>query len=345
MEVVNPTVLVQSTATEHAIQLLARENKILELIARGAALEKVLKEIAYAAEAFCDADVRCSILLLDDSGTRLLHGAAPSLPNEYNEKIHGTAIGPRIGSCGAAAFLKKSMVAADIESDPFWAKLKHLALPYGLRGAWSTPITSSRGDVLGTLGIYFMQPANPSERAIQVVDLLSRTAAIAIERHRSESQRVHYQKQIEKLNNTGILLAAERDLQKIVQAATDTAREFSGAAFGAFFYNVSPGNGESYMLYTLSGAPREAFSQFPMPRDSAVFAPTFAGAATVRLADIRKDPRYGKKTSRKGMSEGQLQVRSYLAVPVVSRSGKVIGGLFFGHPEADKFTPDRKSVV
>ena len=345
MEVVNPTVMVQSTATEHAIQLLARENKILELIARGAALDKVLKEIAYAAESFCDADVRCSILLLDDSGTRLMHGAAPSLPNEYNDKIHGTTIGPRVGSCGAAAFLKKPMIAADIDRDPFWAKLKHLALPYGLRGAWSTPIISSRGDVLGTLGIYFMQPASPSERAMQVVDLLSRTAAIAIERHHSESQRVHYQKQIEKLNDTGILLAAERDLQKIVQAATDTAREFSGAAFGAFFYNVAAENGESYTLYTISGAPREAFSKFPMPRNTAVFAPTFAGTGTVRVGDIKKDPRYGKNAPRNGMPEGHLPVSSYLAVPVVSRLGKVIGGLFFGHPEPDKFTPEAAHLV
>ena len=82
MSVSNLDVAAQSDATEHAIHLLARENKILELIARGAALEKVLTEIAYAAESYCDADVRCSILLLDESGTRLLHGAAPSLPKQ-----------------------------------------------------------------------------------------------------------------------------------------------------------------------------------------------------------------------------------------------------------------------
>jgi PAS domain S-box-containing protein len=341
----NPGVVTQSDATEHAIQLLARENKILELIARGAALEKVLTEIAYAAESNCDADVRCSILLLDESKTRLLHGAAPSLPKEYNDAIHGTGIGLMVGSCGRAAFSRKSVVVPDIAIEPSWENLKHLALPYGLRGAWSTPIFSSQGEVLGTLGIYFLQPGVPSERAQQVIDLLARTASIAIERHRSEAQRVSYQKQIEKLNDTGILLAAERDLEKIVQAATDTAREFSGAAFGAFFYNVIGENGDSYVLYTVSGVPREEFSKFTMPRNTAVFAPTVAGPGTVRVADITKDPRYSKNAPRLGIPVGHLPVCSYLAVPVISRSGKVIGGLFFGHPEPNKFTEESQHLV
>jgi PAS domain S-box-containing protein len=345
MQGVNPAIDPQADATEHAVHLLARENKILELIARGAALSKVLTEIAYAAEAYCDADVRCSILLLDESGTRLLHGAAPSLPKDYNDLINGVEIGPEVGSCGKAAFHRKPVFVADIETEPSWAGLKHLALPLGLRAAWSMPIFSSGGEVLGTVGIYAMQPGLPSERARQVIDLLARTAGIAIERHRSESQRQRYQKQIEKLNDTGILLAAERDLKKIIQAATDTAREFSGAAFGAFFYNEIDAKGESYMLYTLSGAPREAFASFPMPRNTAVFASTFSGESTVRVADITKDSRYGKNIPWKGMPEGHLAVCSYLAVPVVSRTGNVIGGLFFGHPEPNKFTAEAQHLV
>ncbi len=96
--------------------------------------------------------------------------------------------------------------------------------------------------------------------------------------------------------------------------------------------------GESYMLYTLSGVPAEAFSKFPMPRNTAVFAPTFKGEGIVRSDDITRDPRYGHNAPRKGMPEGHLPVRSYLAVPVISRSGEVIGGLFFGHAEPAMFT-------
>ena len=91
------------------------------------------------------------------------------------------------------------------------------------------------------------------------------------------------------------------------------------------------------MLYTLSGAPREAFAKFPMPRNTAIFAPTFAGEGTVRSDDILKDPRYGHNAPHKGMPEGHLPVSSYLAVPVRSRSGEVLGGLFFGHPEPGVF--------
>jgi len=144
----------------------------------------------------------------------------------------------------------------------------------------------------------------------------------------------------ETLNRIGAVLGSELDLAKLVQLLTDEATALCGAQFGAFFYNVTNESGESYMLYTISGVPREEFSKFPMPRNTAVFAPTFKGEGVVRSDDITKDPRYGKSAPYYGMPKGHLPVKSYLAVPVISRAGPVIGGLFFGHPEAD-----RKSVV
>ena len=145
-------------------------------------------------------------------------------------------------------------------------------------------------------------------------------------------------KALEILNRAGSALAAENDLKNLVQIVTDAGVELSGAQFGAFFYNLINDAGESYMLYTLSGAPLEAFSKFPMPRNTEVFAPTFNGEGVVRSDDITKDPRYGRNAPRKGMPEGHLPVRSYLAVPVVSRSGEVLGGLFFGHKKVGVFT-------
>ena len=133
-------------------------------------------------------------------------------------------------------------------------------------------------------------------------------------------------------------MAAELDLERAVQAVTDAATQLTGAAFGSFFYNVLDEHGESYMLYTLSGASREAFSKFPLPRNTAVFGPTFSGEGIVRSDDILQDPRYGRNDPYHGMPEGHLPVRSYLAAPVISRSGEVLGGLFFGHPEAGIFT-------
>jgi PAS domain S-box-containing protein len=143
---------------------------------------------------------------------------------------------------------------------------------------------------------------------------------------------------LEILNRVGFTVAAELDLERSVQVVTDAATELTGAAFGSFFYNVENEQGESYMLYTLSGAPREAFSKLPLPRNSALFAPTFAGEGIVRSDDVLKDPRYGKNEPYFGMPKGHLAVRSYLAAPVISRSGEVLGGLFFGHPDPGVFT-------
>jgi PAS domain S-box-containing protein len=139
-------------------------------------------------------------------------------------------------------------------------------------------------------------------------------------------------------NRAGAALARENDLEALVQTVTDAGVALTGAEFGAFFYNVVDSTGESYLLYSLSGVPREAFSQFPMPRNTGVFAPTFSGEEIVRSDDITQDPRYGKNLPHAGMPPGHLPVRSYLAVPVVSRSGDVIGGLFFGHSRPAVFT-------
>jgi PAS domain S-box-containing protein len=149
----------------------------------------------------------------------------------------------------------------------------------------------------------------------------------------------------ETLNQVGRTLAAELDLERVVQAVTDAATEASGAQFGAFFYNVSNESGESYMLYALSGVAREAFSKFPMPRNTAVFAPTFDGTSIVRSDDIRHDARYGKSAPHYGMPQGHLPVRSYLAVPVISRSGEVLGELFFGHEQAAVFNERAERLV
>ena len=147
------------------------------------------------------------------------------------------------------------------------------------------------------------------------------------------------------LNRTGAALAAELDIDRIVQIATDACTEIVGAEFGAFFYNVINDKGESYMLYALSGVPREKFSQFPMPRNTAVFEPTFKGAGVVRSDDILKDARYGQSAPHHGMPKGHLPVRSYLAVPVISRSGEVIGGLFLGHGEPGRFLEEHEELL
>jgi PAS domain S-box-containing protein len=150
---------------------------------------------------------------------------------------------------------------------------------------------------------------------------------------------------LETLNQTVARVSAELDLEKLVQAVTDAGVSLTGARFGAFFYNVIDTQGEALTLYTVSGVPRENFSKFPNPRATHVFAPTFHGEGPVRSDDIIADPRYGRNAPYNGMPQGHLPVRSYLAVPVRSRSGEVMGGLFFGHPEPSRFTARHEELL
>lgn len=148
------------------------------------------------------------------------------------------------------------------------------------------------------------------------------------------------------IQRIGTALAAELDLERIVQLVTDEATALTGAEFGAFFYtSTERETGAALQLYTLAGVPREHFANFPHPRATPVFGPTFSGEGPVRSADITKDARYGQMAPYHGMPPGHLPVRSYLAVPVRSRSGDVLGGLFFGHADVGVFGEREERLV
>ncbi len=173
----------------------------------------------------------------------------------------------------------------------------------------------------------------------------SKIARDITQRRLTEAALERQQAKMRAVNEVGRQLVAERDVEKLVQAVTDAGRELCGADFGAFFYTVAGEEGGHFTLFTLSGAPREAFEKLGMPRRTAIFAPTFDGQGVVRVADVLADPRYGHTPPHHGMPEGHLPVRSYLAVPVVTRSGGVLGGLFFGHPEPNVFSDEAEELL
>ena len=164
-------------------------------------------------------------------------------------------------------------------------------------------------------------------------------------RKQAEAEAEEQRRALVVLHRIATATAAETELDQIVQLVTDGGVELTGAQFGAFFYNVVDPMGGSYMLYSLSGVPRAAFANFPMPRNTAVFAPTFGGEGVVRSDDIKRDRRYGSSAPYRGMPAGHLPVTSYLAVPVIARDGEVIGGLFFGHPEPGRFTEKHEALM
>jgi serine phosphatase RsbU (regulator of sigma subunit)/anti-sigma regulatory factor (Ser/Thr protein kinase) len=190
-----------------------------------------------------------------------------------------------------------------------------------------------------------VQLAQMAANAIETLELLAREHAARVEAEETGRRLLLEKQRAEALQRVGSAIAGRLDLQEIVQLATDAARELTPAQFGAFFYNVISDAGEAYMLYTLSGVDRSAFERFPMPRNTAIFAPTFDGVGIVRLDDVLADPRYGQSAPYHGMPEGHLPVRSYLAVPVITSGGEVAGGLFFGHPEPGMFSTEDEHMV
>ena len=194
----------------------------------------------------------------------------------------------------------------------------------------ASPVLDNSGKPVGTV--------------IEARDITKEKQAEA-DRQSAYEQLTEESRTLETLNRTGAALAGELELQRIVQMVTEAGVELTGAQFGAFFYNVLNAKGESYTLYALAGVERSAFERFPMPRNTAVFGPTFRGEGVVRSADILADPRYGKNRPYKGMPEGHLPVRSYLAVPVASRNGEIVGGLFFGHKDPSVFGERSERVM
>ncbi len=147
------------------------------------------------------------------------------------------------------------------------------------------------------------------------------------------------------INSIGKSISKNMDVQVVLQLVTDATTKLTGAAFGAFFYNQVDENGEAMKLFTLSGAKRELFEQLGMPRNTQVFNHTFKGKGVVRVKNILKDPRYAKNAPLEGVPMGHLPVISYMAVPVISPSGPVIGALLYGHPDEDVFLPEHEDMV
>ncbi len=150
---------------------------------------------------------------------------------------------------------------------------------------------------------------------------------------------------LETLNLTGAALAAELELEPLIQMVTDAGVKLTGAQFGAYFHNLMDETGEKLHLFTLAGAERAAFEALGRPRATAVFGPTFRNEGVIRSDDILADPRYGRSAPHYGMPKGHLPVRSYLSVPVTSRSGAVLGGLLFGHSAVGRFTERHERLL
>ena len=199
-----------------------RNTKILEMIAKGNPASEIYNEIALMYEER-HTGLRCSMLELE--GRILLHGGAPSLPEAYCKAVHGLVNGPEIGSCGTSSYTGKRVLVENIETDPKWADLKHVALPYGMRSCWSEPIKSSSGKVLGAFGMYHDYPALPNEEESNDLTSAARLAGIVMEREQNQ-KRIRYLAYTDELTNLSSRTHFYINIEELVKISAREKHKF-----------------------------------------------------------------------------------------------------------------------
>lgn len=210
-------------------------NKMLEQIAEATPLTEVFNSlIQFTEEAF--PGLLCSILLLDKTGRLLQIGAAPSLPDFYNEAVHNLAIGNQVGSCGTAAFTGRPIIVTDIDTHPYWQDYKALALKAGLKSCWSIPIKNRQAKVLGTFALYYREIAEPNSRQLELMHANAQLASIAIEADRMDQQLHKLSLAVESSASSVMITDAELNIEyvnpSLVQTSGYGAEELIGRKAG-----------------------------------------------------------------------------------------------------------------
>ncbi|QOY95626.1 GAF domain-containing protein [Massilia sp. UMI-21] len=269
-------------------------------------------------------------------------GSIPSLAGESREL---DSFGPAVV---AQLRTGRTLRLDDIALD---TRAAHYATGYASIGARSMIIVPliEEGRLAAVFYLHERCPRHWSDQEVAMAEDVANHTREVVRRARVEESLRDEKRVLEMVNRTGQALASTLDLDTLLQAITDAGTELAGARFGAFFYNAEDEHGQRLQLYTLSGALREDVEGLGKPRAAELFRPMFAGEGAVRSDDITRDPRYAAlgpaQLSQAGMPPGHVAVRSYLAVPVVSRAGQVLGGLFFGHPEPGVFTERTERIV
>ena len=168
--------------------LATGEKLLLEMVTSGHSMPGILDALCQFVES-ATSGCYCSVVLVDPTGTRLEHGAAPSLPANFITSIVGRPVNAESGPCAMAAYLNEQVIAADLTTETRWAEYEWcpMALEHGMRACWSTPIRSAAGEVLGAFAIYYAEPRTPTRRDQALIDQFTHIASITVERERAQS--------------------------------------------------------------------------------------------------------------------------------------------------------------
>jgi PAS domain S-box-containing protein len=326
--------------------LLAVENKVLEMVARGESLAEILDSLCLLVEEQ-SSGVLASILLMDPNGKQLRHGAAPNLPKAYTEAIDGAFIGPSVGSCGTAAYRAEQVIASDIASDPLWANFRELALTHSLRACWSTPIFSSEGKVIGTFAMYYHERRSPSSREQETIKHITHLAGIAIQRKRAEEALCASEQvargQVEALAQSLDVLATAPAPEKFIgQMLTTIGRLLSAQNVTLWLFEKST---ESLVLRLMAEGTRPAVPdpEHPLTKDplfwkhNAVIQELLFTAGPVVCEDLEADPRVSGEWRAHLKRDG---TKRFLVVPIMV-GGEVRGLIGVRHADYGPYRPEQ----
>ena len=195
-------------------QVTKSSNLILEALSRGADISEVLNLQCQEAEKL-HPGMHASVLRLNRETGQLFHQASVSIQQAYIDAINGVEIGPEIGSCGRAAFIKELVIVEDINTHPFWAAFKDLALAAGLQACWSHPIKDSQGRVYGTFAMYYEQPQLPSDRDLEYINTQAKVSALVFEHREMQAELLLHQEKLSELvaEKTHQLEVSHQELQ------------------------------------------------------------------------------------------------------------------------------------
>src|SRR6266436_5579496 len=325
--------------------LLAGENRILEMVAKGDSLADILDSLCLLVEEQ-SSGVLASILLMDPNGKQLRHGAAPNLPQPYTNAIDGLVIGPAVGSCGTAGYRAEQVIVSDIALDPLWDDFRNLALTHSLRACWSTPIFSSDGKVTGTFAMYYREPRSPSSLEQDTIKHITYLAGIAIQRKHSEralraSEQVA-RGQVEALAQSLDVLATAPDPEKFIGQMLSTIGRFLNAqSVTLWLFDESR---DSLALRLMADGrklaapdPEHPFMKDPMSwKQNPAIQELLFTAGPVVCEDIETDPRvngeWREYLKRKG-------AKRFLAVPILVH-GEVRGFVGIRHSDRAAYRPE-----
>ena len=228
-----------------AISRYAAHQRVLEAMAVRLPLEQVLSRLVQSIEDAMPGSYG-TVMLMDDTGTRMYVGAAPGLPDAYKQALRYSPVGPMSGSCGTAIWRRKCVVVEDIEADPLWADFRELVRPYGLRACWSMPIIGSDGTPLGSFAVYYKTVRAPSPTEISLVDDVVDLACIAIGQERAESSlrrsEAHYRAVVETAPSAIVGLNADQTVTEWNQAAVQLFGRTRDDVIGKHFSNTCMSN-------------------------------------------------------------------------------------------------------